>query len=317
MRNLTLLTISILLLGGGCSNEENLPDSPGGEEKKYPLIIQSVMVNPEIATRVAGYEELAIGKSIGIFMEGAPGSSGYVAADNVQYNHTVDGYVPDNTDQTIYLGAQDANICAYYKPVLDVADKTQAALTSANYTEARDLVYAKNVTKNGTSAGSQITFNMEHAYSQIEFSFERKNYPNTCKITDVTLKNASLIKTATLNIATAAYTSTGTATELTFKTNETDPDSGITVPVTGASDKVSLLVVPCTLTNTDGNGLTVTFKVDEKDMSMKIPYTKLGALKAGTRHQITASLNSTGIDVISVQVAKWSDSNEGTYEPEP
>ena len=316
MRNLTLLTISLLLLGG-CSDEENLPDSLG-KENRYPLIIQSVMVNPEIATRVAGYDELAIGKSIGIFMEGAPGSSGYVAANNIQYNHTADGYTPNNANQTIYLGAQNANICAYYKPVLDVADKTKAALTSANYTEARDLVYAKNVVKNGTAAGSQIIFNMEHAYSQIEFSFERKNYPNTCKITDVTLKNSALIKTATLNIATAVYTTTGTAAELSFKTNETTPDTGITVPATGASDKVSLLAVPCTLANTDGtNGLTVTFKVDDKDMSMKIPYAKLGALKVGTRHQITASLNGTDIDVVSVQVAKWSDSDEGTFEPEP
>lgn len=315
MKNLTLLTISLLLLGG-CSDERSLPDL-SGKESKYPLVIQSVLISPENATRAAGYEELAEDKSIGIFMEGATGSSGYVEAKNIKYNHTAKGYVPDKSEETIYLGAQDANICAYYKPTLDVTDKTKAALTNAHYTEERDLVYAKNVLANGTSAGSQITFNMEHAYSQIEFSFERKNYPNTCKITDVTLKNSALIKTATLNIATAAYTTTATATELTFKANEAAPATGVTVPSTGECDKVNLLVVPCTLADTDGTGLTVTFKVDDKDMSMKIPSAKLGALKAGTRHKITASLNGTGIEVVSVQIAKWSDSDEGTFEPEP
>lgn len=315
MKNLTLLTISLLLLGG-CSDERSLPDLPG-KESKYPLVIQSVLISPENATRAAGYEELAVDKSIGIFMEGATGSSGYVEAKNIKYNHTAKGYVPDKSEETIYLGAQDANICAYYKPTLDVTDKTKVALTNAHYTEERDLVYAKNVLANGTSAGSQITFNMEHAYSQIEFSFERKNYPNTCKITDVTLKNSALIKTATLNIATAAYTTTATATELTFKANEAAPATGVAVPSTGECDKVNLLVVPCTLADTDGTGLTVTFKVDDKDMSMKIPSAKLGVLKAGTRHKITASLNGTGIDVVSVQIAKWSDSDEGTFEPEP
>lgn len=315
MKNLTLLTISLLLLGG-CSDERSLPDLPG-KESKYPLVIQSVLISPENATRAAGYEELAEDKSIGIFMEGATGSSGYVEAKNIKYNHTAKGYVPDKSEETIYLGAQDANICAYYKPTLDVTDKTKAALTNAHYTEERDLVYAKNVLANGTLAGSQITFNMEHAYSQIEFSFERKNYPNTCKITDVTLKNSALIKTATLNIATAAYTTTATATELTFKANEAAPATGVTVPSTGECDKVNLLVVPCTLADTDGTGLTVTFKVDDKDMSMKIPSAKLGTLKAGTRHKITASLNGTGIEVVSVQIAKWSDSDEGTFEPEP
>lgn len=315
MKNLTLLTISLLLLGG-CSDERSLPDLPG-KESKYPLVIQSVLISPENATRAAGYEELAVDKSIGIFMEGATGSSGYVEAKNIKYKHTAKGYVPDKSEETIYLGAQDANICAYYKPTLDVTDKTKVALTNAHYTEDRDLVYAKNVLANGTSAGSQITFNMEHAYSQIEFSFERKNYPNTCKITDVTLKNSALIKTATLNIATAAYTTTATATELIFKANEAAPATGVTVPSTGECDKVNLLVVPCTLADTDGTGLTVTFKVDDKDMSMKIPSAKLGALKAGTRHKITASLNGTGIEVVSVQIAKWSDSDEGTFEPEP
>lgn len=315
MKNLTLLTISLLLLGG-CSDERSLPDLPG-KESKYPLVIQSVLISPENATRAAGYEELAEGKSIGIFMEGATGSSGYVEAKNIKYTHTAKGYISDKSEETIYLGAQDANICAYYKPTLDVTDKTKAALTNAHYTEERDLVYAKNVLANGTSAGSQITFNMEHAYSLIEFSFERKNYPNTCKITDVTLKNSALIKTATLNIATAAYTTTATATELTFKANEAAPDTGVTVPSTGECDKVNLLVVPCTLADTDGTGLTVTFKVDDKDMSMKIPFAKLDALKAGTRHKITASLNGTGIEVVSVQIAKWSDSDEGTFEPEP
>lgn len=315
MKNLTLLTISLLLLGG-CSDERSLPDLPG-KESKYPLVIQSVLISPENATRAAGYEELAVDKSIGIFMEGATGSSGYVEAKNIKYNHTAKGYVPDKSEETIYLGAQDANICAYYKPTLDVTDKTKVALTNAHYTEERDLVYAKNVLANGTSAGSQITFNMEHAYSQIEFSFERKNYPNTCKITDVTLKNSALIKTAKLNIATAAYTTTETATELTFKANEAAPDTGVTVPSTDECDKVNLLVVPCTLADTDGTGLTVTFKVDDKDMSMKIPSAKLGVLKAGMRHKITASLNGTGIDVVSVQIAKWNDSDEGTFEPEP
>lgn len=78
-------------------------------------------------------------------------------------------------------------------------------MVSQIYDAEIDLVYATNQTVNGTSARKSVEFTMGHAYSQIEFVFSREDYPNTCKVTEITVKNANIIKTATLNLATGGY----------------------------------------------------------------------------------------------------------------
>ena len=59
-----------------------------------------------------------------------------------------------------------------------------------------------NQTVNGTSARKSVNLLWGDAYSQIEFVFSREDYPNTCKVTEITVENANIIKTATLNLAT-------------------------------------------------------------------------------------------------------------------
>ncbi len=315
MRKLPLLAIPLLLLAG-CTSED-LPQQPGAGEYQTPLTVESVTIDSQVHTRAdAGYDDLADNTSIGLFLEGTAAGT-YTALNNRTYKRSGAKIVPTATAQTIYLGAYDANVCAYYLPTLNITNKTAVALASANYTAAADLVYAKNQTVNGTTAGCKVSFKMIHAYAQIELSFTRDNYPNTCKITTVTLKNNSLAKSASLNMATEVLGTPVVGASQAFYTNTAATATGITIAATGDTHKVNLLMVPCTLANVSGTGLSMTFNVDGKDMTMNIPYATLGSLVAGNKYQITAKLKGTEITVSSVQVAQWTAKSIGEYTPEP
>lgn len=315
MRKLPLLAIPLLLLAG-CTSED-LPQQPGAGEYRTPLTVESVTIDSQVRTRAdAGYDDLADGKSIGLFLEGTAAGT-YTALNNRTYKRSGTKIAPTAAAQTIYLGAYDAYVCAYYLPALNISNKTAYTLTTANYTDAADLVYAKNQTVNGTTAGCKVNFKMVHAYAQIELAFKRENYPNTCKITTVTLKNNSLAKTASLNLATGVLGTPSVTASQSFYTNTAATGTGITIAATGDTHKVNLLMVPCALANVSGTGLSMTFNVDGKDMTMNIPYATLGSLVAGNKYQITANLKGTEITVSSVQVAQWTAKSIGEYTPEP
>lgn len=162
-------------------------------------------------------------------MEGRSGT-GYDKKDNIQYDYNV-GWKPKT--ETIYLGGEDADVCAYKKTTkLDLSAKEAVPLVSQIYDAEIDLVYATNQTVNGTSARKSVEFTMGHAYSQIEFVFSREDYPNTCKVTEITVKNANIIKTATLNLATGGYTPI-TVEKVSYWTNVAKHEDGIAVPESG------------------------------------------------------------------------------------
>lgn len=315
MKKLSLLAMPMLLLSG-CTSEEPLLQN--GSESGVPLVVESVSVSSQVSTRAEmGYDDLQDGKSIGLFLEGVDAGS-YTELKNIKYTKTSGKIGPANSGETIYLGAKDANVCAYYLPDLSISDKTAYSMTTDYYKEENDLVYAMNQTVNGTAEKCNVTFNMLHAYAQIEFNFKRDNYPNTCKISTMTLKNSKLVKNGTLNLATGnlSVLAAGLASEQTFNTDPNSAD-GITIDATNDPHKINLLVVPGDLTNTDGTGLSVVFNVDTKDMTMNIPYEKLSSFVAGKKYKITANLKGTGITVSSVQVEQWEENTVGTFEPMP
>lgn len=188
-------------------------------------------------------------------------------------------------------------------------------MVSQIYDAESDLVYATNQTVNGTSAGKSVEFTMGHAYSQIEFVFSREDYPNTCKVTEITVKNANIIKTATLNLATGGYTPV-TVEKVSYWTNVAKHEDGIAVPESGTV-KSNVLMIPCTLANAGGTGVTLELTVDGKLMTVPIAYDKLGALTAGVIHQISLKLKGTALE-ISVKDTPWDNQPvDGEYNPEP
>lgn len=315
MKKLSLLAMSMLLLAG-CTSEEPLLQN--GSESGMPLVVESVSISSQVSTRAeAGYDDLEAGKSIGLFLEGVnPGT--YTELNNIEYKKTSTSIGPAKSDETIWLGADFANVCAYYLPTLSITDKTAYKMTTDYYNAENDLVYAKNQPVNGTVEGRSVAFSMIHAYAQIEFSFKRDHYPNTCKITTMTLKNKHLPKSAMLDLTTGFLSSMEVVSDLVFNTNPSASTEGITIDATNDTHKINLLVVPRELSiDEDNTGLSVEFNVDGKPMTMKIPHGTLPSFKAGTKYKITANLKGTGITVSSVQVEQWEENTVGDFEPMP
>ncbi|WP_348519581.1 fimbrillin family protein [Bacteroides fragilis] len=306
MKPIIIATLSLILLAG-CGND----DFPV-EEQKVPLEIASAFVTGDVQTRAVTPQLLTSG-SIGVFLEGESGTS-YVKKDNIQYDYN-SAWKPNT--ETIYLGGENANVCAYKKTTkLDLATKEAVSLTSQIFDAELDLVYAGKKTVNGTSAGKSVEFIMGHAYSQIEFVFSRENYPNTCRVTKIAIKNANIIENATLNLATAVYTPTKINAAFSYWTNVAKQADGIVVPESGTI-KSNVLMIPCTLGNSGGTGVTLELTVDGKLMTVPVAYTKLGALTKGIIHQISLKLKGTALE-LSVKDTPWDNQPvDGEYNPEP
>lgn len=316
MKPTVITSVLCLLLFAGCSGDEGIPVER--QDNRVPLSIASASVeNTSKSLTRAVTPELLTSGSIGIFLEGTSAGTTYTKKDNIQYDYSASGWIPNNEAETLYLGGEDANVCAYYKTSkINLAAKETAALTSQIFDTEKDLLYAKNKTVNGTSAGKVVEFVLGHAYSQIEFVLGRDNYPNTCKVTQIAVKNANIIESTTLNLATGVYAAGTVNANFSYNTNSAAPADGIIVPSTGTVNS-NLLMIPCTLANNAGTGLTLVLTVDGKTMTATVPHAKLNALQAGIKHQLSVTIKGTAISV-GVKTTPWDPiSVEGDYNPEP
>lgn len=317
MKPTVITSVLCLLLFAGCSGDEGIPVER--QDNRVPLSIASASVEntSESLTRAVTPELLKSG-SIGIFLEGTSATTTYTKKNNIQYDYSESGWAPNQETETLYLGSEDAHVCAYYKtPKIELSTKEAVALTSQIFDAEKDLLYAKNKTVNGTSAGKVVEFVLGHAYSQIELVLSRDNYPNTCKVTQIAVKNANIIGNTTLNLATGVYAAGTANANFSYTPNSAVSDGGITVPVTGTANS-NLLMIPCTLaSDAAGTGLTLVLTIDGKTMTAKVPYAKLSALQAGIKHQLSVVIKGTAIDV-SVKDTPWvTEAVEGDYNPEP
>lgn len=313
MKPIAMTTALCLLLFTGCSGDEGIPVER--LDNRVPLSIASASVEnaSEILTRAATPELLTSG-SIGIFLEGAAGTS-YAKKDNIQYDYSASKWAPKNEAETLFLGGENANVCAYYKTTkINLSTKESVALTSQIFDTDLDLLYAKNKTVNGTSASKAVEFILGHAYSQVEFVLSRDNYPNTCKVTQIAVKNSNIIESTTLSLASGVYADG--AVNANFSYNPGTTADGITIPSTGTVNS-NLLMIPCTLANNGGTGLTLVLTVDGKTMTATVPHAKLTALQAGIKHQLSVTIKGTAISV-GVKTTPWDPILvDGDYNPEP
>lgn len=311
INKLTCLVAAVLL--AGCSGSE-LPEGlqPGGpSEADIPLnvTVASLEAEVESAPGTRATSNLTTG-SIGIFRDN---SNGYTAVNNIRYNYGSTKWTPQTASETIYLGLQSVNVCAYHP--WSSGKTTAIALTSGVYAAANDLSYATNLSVDGrTNKTTALTFAMKRAYARIGFTLKRDNYPGTCAVTKVTLKN--IVNTASLNITgTPAYNG-GTGSKGTVAIDAA-PSSPVTVTATVGGTTAwpdSYLLPPCT-PYTDGMEITLT--VDGRTMTTTVPKTSYTPV-AGQWKTITLTLKGTDLKASSVTTENWTNQDiSGEYTPLP
>lgn len=296
-----LLLTSLLL--AGCTADETTDANAGRSpmELTTPLTIESASLDAELTTRAGS---AITSGSIGVFLSGAD----YVAVNNSRYSYSAGSWSPAETG--INLGAKDAQVCAYYPWVSTYSNSAAIPLTSQVYDATKDLSYAVNQTKNGTSSGtSAIAFDMVKAYARLKIQFKRADYPGTCVVSKVTLKN--LLPNATLNITNGAYSaSSGTSG------SELDRTADVTV-ATGSTPTAwaDYLLVPC---KPAGSGMVVSLLVDGKPMTTTIPWSGGYSPAAGAYVAITLTIKGTSLGNISVTRDDWPmETDGGEHTPLP
>lgn len=330
----TATMASACLLGAAaflfaCCSQDELPGAGGANARPDGIaalhIASATLQVPQTqpgtratsaATRAAA-APLTTG-SIGVFRSKGTGYAEALA--NKQYTYTAaNGWQPSAAADTVYLMANDADVCAYFPYNSAYTDVAAIPLASGKYTgtaddlakhDTLDICYDVNRTLNGALTATDFT--MKHAMAMVQLSFERLNYDSdNCNLTSVSIKNKELISTATLNIGTGAYT-TVTNAALTWTPGATDPATGIQVPATGVSAPTSALLVPCTL---DAAGTTFGFTVDGQKMSVKVPAATLSALTAGKIYKLKFIIHAASITLSDVSIIDWTSAWSAGSEP--
>lgn len=291
---LTCLLAAVLI--AGCSGSE-LPEGlqpAGPSEAETPLNVTVASLEAEVesspGTRAA--TNLTTG-SIGIFRDN---TNGYTAASNVQYNYVSSKWAPQSTSETIYLGLLPVNVCAYHP--WSSGKTTAIALKSDVYATANDLSYATNQSVDGrTNKSTALTFAMKRAYARVAFKLKRDNYPGTCSVTNLTVKN--LLASTTLTITSGTYAATIGTTAATLNRTRTV----VVTATAGASTDwgEEYLLVPCIPA---GTGMEITLTVDGKTMTTTVPTASYKPV-AGEYKTITLMLKGTDLKASSVTTEDW------------
>ncbi len=302
-----IYSVGATMLLASCTQDE-LPGT-GTAVGIAPLHIASAGLQApgmQAVTRAA--DALTTG-SIGVFR--SQGTSYTETQDNKQYTYTVaKGWQPSAAADTVYLMANDVDVCAYFPYKSTYTDKTAIPLASGKYTgtaddltkhDPADICYATNRTLNGASASTD--FEMQHAMAMVQLNFSRLNYEGTaCNLTSVIIKNKELIGSATLNITDGTYAAPVKVAAMKWTPGTATPATGIQVPATGIVSTAALLV-PCTL---DAAGFTTfTFTVDGQAMSLKVPSAKLPTFEAGKIHRLKFVIHAASVTLSDVSIIDW------------
>lgn len=285
------------VLLAGCSGAE-LPETvqpPHTAEGNVPLGVEAVSLGAEVnVTRAVSTVNSG---SIGIFLTG----TGYTAVNNRQYNYATPAWTPNGgVANTIYLGGGQAQVCAYHPWTAANSNSGAVALKSAVYAAANDLSYDKNHGVNGSSAGCSVAFAMTRAYSRIGFKFQRSNYPGTCTVSKLEIKN--LLPAASLNITTGVYSATAGTNAATITATR-----NVTVPGTGTIDwGENYLLIPCPAPYSTGMEITLT--VDGKPMTTTVTTASYKPV-AGEYKTLTLTIKGADLKVSTVTTTDWVESS--------
>lgn len=306
-----------------CTADENLPG--GGQGDAHPVldVLGAAIAPTEAATRAVGTTTVTSG-SIGVFLSNtdpADTDPPYVPVSNRKYTY---GTPKWTTDKAIYLGGEEAKVCAYY-PYSATQATTAVALTTQGYAAGKDLSYAPCVKVNGGpdktidgDVGRHVTFVLKRAYSRAKVEFTRKNYTGTGTVTEIKWQKLPL--SATLGIADGTYTA--------LTAGEKVQTVSYTLPATDAltvKEADELLIAPGKIaepTAGDKDGLVLVLTIDNKPMTTYLKPSALSELKAGKYYTFKVNVNGTGIDIAKVELEDWQaqtieDTGNKPFETEP
>ena len=278
-------------------------------------------------TRAETSKQSVTNGTLGLFLRGNS-VDGYTNKNNLAYSYSSGGgtskWLPVDADNTLYLGKNSANVCAYYPrnagEVLTAdnsnkySDPTQIPLTSQAFsTNAANLSFDTNRemwggTRNdgGKSKGDETTFTLKRAYAKLGFTFTREHYPSAGNLTKITLSNCNTENT--VDITSGTFATASNIADLSNTVNMTIPKTGSISTVDGNSDKNTFLIVPGTIpanAKKEGTGAEVTLTVDGKDVRVLIPTTILSSWEAGKAYNIKIKLLGTGIELLTVETRDW------------
>lgn len=289
----SVLVLGLLFATAACTEDTTRPDTD-----VVPLKIDNIQLS---GVSLRSSDPLESG-DIGLFRLAGDGYSG--TSNNVKYTYSGGGWSAASGVTPIYLSKSTANLCAYY-PYSSDADYSdgQVTLTSQRYDNTKDLCYQTGVTASSEAAAS---FTLEHAYSMITFTLTRSaTYPGACAISNLSLANAGLLTSNTLDMTTGT---TGTYGSGTTGTITVSPSiAGI---ASGSSETVSVLMVPVTTSMSGDIQLSLT--VDGRALSTTISTTTLPKLEAGKNYAIAVSINGASLTITSVTTTDWADVMAGT-----
>jgi len=280
----TVLLCGLLLWG--CSENQTLSDNNGTALKI------SAGIAPALTRGASSTTALTSG-SLGVFLSNA---NDYTPRGNVQYTYTDGSWAASSP---IYLGDADATLCAYYPYSAALTDAASVSLTSQAYASDKDLCYAS---KSGVNADApKWDMVLAHAYAEITLNITRDvSYLGDCAVSKVSLNNAGLYTSGTLDISTGAYSAQ--------VAGAVSDDPQITGIASGASASHSLLLVPVT-SSMSGN-LVITLTVDGKPLiaSVDVSAAGLDQLQAGTNYSVGLNIRGGEMSVNGVSVTDWGDS---------
>lgn len=298
MKKISLFVSALAVILTGCSKDDSLMNQEGNTA----LGISSASMSATVSTKATPVP-LTTG-SIGVYRTANAGS-GYTAQLSEYTYNTSWG-----SSNLIYLNNNSAQICAFYPyayVVPAVFDPTAVALTAQKQDNAKELVYATNAAYSNTN--KTAIFNMVQAYSKITFTINKDaTYTGNCAISSISLSNAALVQSNTINITNGTY-GTGTVAAVTY-------NPAIASIATSAT---SALLLPPTKVGTDMTGnITLSIIVDGSTLTVAIPVSSFnGKLVLGNNYQVTLTIKGTAIVVSSVTILGWNDTTvAGVLYPE-
>ena len=328
-----LLTVACGFALHGCRQlDESVGELAGGStplvvlaadmEQTAPAGRRTVTSAP--TTRAVTSVEVKDGK-LALFLRGKAGT-GYTDKNNLPYVYGSPAWTPDGAANTLYLGAEAADVCAYYPYNNDgTCDDPEAIpLTSQVFsTDAANLSYAAKREMDGSSTRCKTSFTLKRAYAKLGFTFTRDNYPSAGKLTQIKLANCHT--KASVNILEGTFAEATTVAELANTVSLTIPaDKSAVTTEDGSSTKNSLLIVPGTIpahADDATRGAEVILTVDDKEVRVLIPTSLLGKWEAGKAYDCKIKLTGTGIEVMSVETKDWNtnvvqDDGDKPFVPE-
>lgn len=270
-------------LAAFCLNSCTTDTNSGSGSATMPLSIASVSLNGSQTKSTTP----AIGTAVGIFR--LTGTGDYTTSqDNLSYTLGSGGtWVSTVTTSQILLGPKAATLCAYL-PYSATATLAALPLGSQIDGTANDVCYKNSIAASASSPA--VTFDMQHALSKITFTITHgSSYTGACAISNITIANAGILRSSSLNLQTGVYTNEATPTgSVSFNPAIAGITSG------GTATAIVLMVPVTTLTGT----ITLTINVDGVNKVASFAASLLPLLAAGSNYNIPVT-----IDILTLQAA--------------